>query len=90
MKIEFTHKFIKNYKKRFSHKLNIQKRFNERSRKFAENPNDPILLDHALSGKLDGYRAFSITGDVRVAYYIHNNIAYFIDVGTHNQVYGGK
>lgn len=88
MKTEFTHDFIKIFKKRFSSKPNIHKKFNGRVKKFAENPDDPTLLDHALSGKLQGHRAFSVTGDIRVIYYIFEDVAYFVDIGTHNQVYG--
>lgn len=88
MKVELTHDFIKIYKKRFSSKPKIRKSFDERTRKFAESPNNPALLDHALSGKLQGHRTFSITGDVRVVYYIFEDTAYFVDIGTHNQVYG--
>ena len=88
MKIEFTHDFMKIFKKRFSSKPKLQKKFDERVRKFAENPDDPILTDHVLSGKLQGHRAFSVTGDVRVVYYIFEDTAYFVDIGTHNQVYG--
>lgn len=90
MKIEFTHRFVKIYKKRFYSKLNIQKRFDERTRNFADNPADPILFDHPLAGNLQGYRAFSITGDIRVIYYIFEDIAYFVDIGTHKQVYGRR
>ena len=57
-------------------------------RKFAENQDDQILKNHELAGKLAGHRAFSVTGDIRVVYYIHKDIAYFVDIGTHNQVYG--
>lgn len=88
MKIEFTHDFMKIFKKRFSSKPKIQKKFDERVKKFAGNSDDPILIDHALSGKLQGHRAFSITGDIRVVYYIFEDTAYFMDIGTHNQVYG--
>lgn len=88
MKVEVTDEFIKIYKKRFSSKRNILKKFDERVRKFAENPADPVLTDHALSGKLQRHRAFSITGDIRVVYYIFENTAYLVDIGTHNQVYG--
>lgn len=88
MKVEFTHAFIKIFKKRFSGKKNIHNRFDERVRKFAENPQDVILSDHALTGKLSGNRAFSVSGDIRVVYYVHENTAYLIDIGTHNQVYG--
>ena len=88
MKVEFTHEFIKIYKKRFSHKPNIQKKFEKRLRLFSVDPTQPILKDHVLGGKMKGSRAFSVTGDVRVVYYIYDNIAYFVDIGTHTQVYG--
>lgn len=88
MKVEFTHAFIKIFKKRFSHKQSIQKKFDKRARMFEQDHKNPLLLDHSLVGKLGGHRAFSVTGDIRVVYYIHNNIAYFVDIGTHNQVYG--
>lgn len=95
MKIESTHGFIKIFKKRFRHKPNIQEKFDQRVRLFAENSTDQLLQDHPLSGKLQGYRAFSITGDIRAIYYISNETAYLVDrevllrkIGTHNQVYG--
>lgn len=88
MKVEFTHGFIKIFKKRFSHKQNIHKKFDKRARMFEQDHKNPLLLDHLLAGKLEGHRAFSVTGDVRVVYYIYNDIAYFVDIGTHNQVYG--
>ena len=87
MKVESTHVFIKIFKKRFIHRPNIRKRFDERVKQFVKNPNNPNLADHSLGGKLKGHRAFSITGDVRVVYYVHNHIAYFVDIGTHTQVY---
>lgn len=88
MKVESTHDFIKIFKKRFSHRLNIQRRFDERVRLFVEDNLSQILEDHALSGKLQGYRAFSVTGDIRVVYYVSEGVAYLVDIGTHNQVYG--
>lgn len=87
MKVEFTHEFIKIYKKRFTHKLSIRKSFEERVRLFEQNSIHPILNNHFLSGKMKGYRAFSITGDIRVIYYVKDETAYFINIGTHNQVY---
>ncbi len=87
MKIEATNAFIKIFKKRFSHNPKIHKKYEERFKRFALDPTDSLLFDHELTGKLKGHRAFSITGDIRVIYYIHKNTAYFVDIGTHNQVY---
>ena len=88
MKTFFTKKFRKAYKKRIQPNKNLGKRFEERYDIFIENPSNELLDDHALGSKLKGHRAFSITGDIRVVYYIHEEITYFVDIGTHNQVYG--
>jgi len=87
MKTYFTKTFKKHYFKRIKPFPNLDQNFAERYNLFTENPNNQILDDHFLSGKMKGFRAFSITGDIRVVYYIHDNIAYFVDIGTHNQVY---
>ena len=88
MKIHFTKEFRKAYQKRIQSNVNLDKRFEARYDLFEEDPTNPVLKDHALTGKLDGQRAFSITGDIRVVYYIFEDTCYFIDIGTHNQVYG--
>lgn len=88
MKVEFTHNFIKIYKKRFSHKPNIKKQFDKRVKLFVADSQNFLLRDPPLNGKLQDHRAFSITGDIRAIYFMHNQTAYLIDIGTHNQVYG--
>jgi addiction module RelE/StbE family toxin len=45
------------------------------------------LYDHTLTGKLDGKRAFSITGEFRVLYVELEDAIVLLDIGTHNQVY---
>jgi addiction module RelE/StbE family toxin len=66
----------------------LQKKFKERLVLFFNNPNDPLLKNHPLKGDLVGFRAFSITGDVRVIYkVISQKEVRFTDIGTHNQVY---
>lgn len=87
MKTYFTKTFKKHYLKRIKPHPNLDLLFAERRNLFVDNSNNPILEDHSLTGKMKGYRAFSITGDIRVVYYVHDNIAYFADIGTHNQVY---
>lgn len=88
MKIHFTKKFKKAYKNRIWSNKNLVKRLEERYDLFVEDSSNEVLQDHALSGKMRGYRAFSVTGDIRVIYYIFEDTAYFVDIGTHNQVYG--
>lgn len=87
MKVEFSHKFIRIYKIRFKGNPKIKDKLQERTRLFEKNPNSPLLKNHPLKGTGKGYYAFSITGDIRVIYYVKDKIAYFVDIGTHNQVY---
>lgn len=54
---------------------------------FVQNPHNPFLNDHPLKGSKEGFRSFSITGDIRAIYYVAEGNAYFVDIGTHNQVY---
>ena len=87
MKTFFTKKFKKNYIRRISPNKNLDKRFTKRYLLFVQNPQNKILEDHPLSGKMKGFRAISITGGLRAIYYVHDDIVYFVDIGIHNQVY---
>ena len=87
MKIEYSHRFKKNYQKRIVRNNKLNKQFKKRLRLFLNTPNYPLLRDHALTGELSGFRSFSITGDVRLIYQITKNSLIFYDIGTHNQLY---
>ncbi len=87
MNIEFSKSYIRAFNRRFRGNSAFKKRLRERSELFIHNPTFPLLHDHPLKGRKKGLRSFSITGDIRVVYYIHINTAYFVDIGTHNQVY---
>lgn len=87
MNVSLTKKFKNSYKKRIQPFKSLDKKFEDRYDLFVVNSNSPLLKDHGLKGISKGYRAFSVTGDIRVIYYVKNNIAYFVDIGTHNQVY---
>ena len=79
--------FNKHFKARISSNKNLLGKFEERLELFLEKPNEPILKDHKLIGKLNDYRSFSIGGDFRVVYRIRGNILELYDIGSHNQVY---
>lgn len=87
MKTYFTAIFKKHYHKRILVNKNLDLRFEERYKKFIENPRDPVLKDHVLTGKMKGFRSFSVTGDIRVIYYAFKDSIYFVDIGSHNQIY---
>ena len=87
MKISYHRNFKKNFRKRISPHENLVKKFEERLELFLKNPKNPLLKDHALIGKRIRLRAFSVTGDIRVVYFMAGDKLYLLDVGTHAQVY---
>ncbi|MDA1061076.1 MAG: type II toxin-antitoxin system mRNA interferase toxin, RelE/StbE family [bacterium] len=87
MNIYFTKNFKKAYKKRIEQNMKWVQQFEARYDLFADDPTNPVLRDHALIGNIKGYRSFSVTGDIRVIYYINEGAIYFVDIGTHNQIY---
>jgi addiction module RelE/StbE family toxin len=86
MRILLHKNFEKNYKKL---KESEKRAFKDRRNIFLKNPFDPILNNHALSGKYQGCRSINITGDIRAIYRVLNNeeLAYFVTVDTHSNLY---
>ena len=76
--------FIKEYKK-LSPKIKLQ--FKVRRDIFLENCFHPILNNHPLHGKYEGYNSINITGNYRAVYHMKGEIAIFIHIGTHNELY---
>lgn len=88
MIIKYHSTFLKHYKKRITPYASLKKKFKERVVLFLANKSNPLIHNHPLGGDLEGYCAFSISGDVRVIYkYESDDIILFCDVGSHNQVY---
>lgn len=87
MEIKYHKRFLKNYRKRIASNTKLIAQVEERLEKFKENPADPILKDHKLTGEMSEYRAFSVSGDLRIVYKIIGNEIWLYDIGSHNQVY---
>ena len=87
MPVKYSKEFLKHYKKRVYPNKRLAERYKERLATHLENPKDPALKDHRLSGAKKHLRAFSVTGDLRVVYYYQEEWIVLVDIGTHNQVY---
>lgn len=88
MTIDYDRTFVRHFKIRIKPNRKLHTQFNKRLVMFENNPAHPLLRDHQLKGSRKAYRAFSITGDIRVVYVMEDDDrAIFIDIGTHNQVY---
>lgn len=56
-------------------------------RRFAADPRDPLLRTHKLKGDLAGYWAFSVDDDLRVLFRWDGDIAFLVNLGSHDEVY---
>lgn len=56
-------------------------------RRFAADPQDPLLRTHKLKGELDAYWAFSVDDDLRVLFRWEGDEAFLVNLGSHDHVY---
>jgi len=56
-------------------------------RRFAVDPQDPLLRTHKLKGELDAYWAFGVDDDLRVLFRWDGDTAFLVNLGSHDQVY---
>ena len=83
-----TSTFRKAFKRKVRGNKTLGVRFRKRVAIFQNDPFDPRLRTHRLSGQLQGLWSFSIDYDVRVVFsFAEPNQAVFVDIGTHEEVY---
>lgn len=56
-------------------------------RRFAADPQDPLLRTHKLKGELSDYWAFSVDDDLRVVFRWEGQEAVLVNLGSHDEVY---
>jgi len=85
MIVTFHRDFKKAYKKLSARS---RRKVDERILVFYENQFHPLLSNHSLKGKYEGYRSINIDGDLRALYKnIRQNLALFIKLGSHADLY---
>lgn len=85
MKILYSKKFARNYQKL---PKNIKLLAEKKEKVFRHNPQSSKLKTHQLKGKLKGLSAFSINYEYRIVLcFVNKRVAWFVNVGTHDQVY---
>lgn len=80
----------KNFRKHYDRcDAYIQNKADVAIKKFCNNPFDPSIHNHPLSGEMSGKRAISVTGDIRIIFEEHDDyvLVIMLEIGTHNQVY---
>jgi addiction module RelE/StbE family toxin len=86
-RVEPSRSFIKSFAKRIAKDEKLRKQYETRIGLFIAGHRSSPLNDHALAGGLQGRRAFSVTGDIRIIYIELNDRIILLDIGSHNQVY---
>lgn len=88
IKVIWDEGFKRIYKKKVKNNEDLKKRFWEALGLFTENPFNPRLRTHKLTGKLEGLWAFSVSYNCRVILkFLDKNEVLLIDIGGHNEVY---
>ncbi|OGH39088.1 MAG: hypothetical protein A3B44_03250 [Candidatus Levybacteria bacterium RIFCSPLOWO2_01_FULL_38_21] len=85
MKIRVHKKFIKGYNKLTTSQ---QKKFKERRNLFIGDEFNPILNNHALTGKYQGFRSINISGDLRAIFRRERDSVLFVALDKHSNLYG--
>jgi addiction module RelE/StbE family toxin len=88
IEIAFSSSFKRAFKKSVAGNAGLETSFWELVETFKNNPFDPKLRTHKLSGKLKDLWSFSIEYDLRVIFsFAGQGKVIFIDVGSHKEVY---
>ena len=56
-------------------------------RRFAADPGDPLLRIHKLKGDLRDYWSFSVDDDLLVLFRWDGDVAFLVNIGSHDEVY---
>lgn len=88
IKVHWDEGFKKAYRKKVKNNEGLKKRFWKVLESFVENPFNPRMRTHKLTGKLEGLWAFSVTYDCRVIFkFLDKSEVLLIDIGSHDEVY---
>jgi addiction module RelE/StbE family toxin len=88
MRIKFAPEVVEALGKIKKKDLQLTHRIQKQLIIFASNPRHPSLRVHKLSGNFKNRWSISITNSVRMVYLlVDDDVAYFVAIGTHDQVY---
>lgn len=86
MNLEFSEGVVKELRKLRKQDQRLLRKIKQKLKLFQENTNHPSLRLHMLSGELDNLWSISIDMSFRMICIIEDDNAYFVDIGTHEQV----
>lgn len=87
MRLELESAFRKRAKKLLTKNPLLKETYAVLLTKLSNNPFDPTLHTHPLTGKLKGKHACSLTHELRVVFKLYDDIVHLLDIGSHDEVY---
>ncbi|MBI4039071.1 type II toxin-antitoxin system mRNA interferase toxin, RelE/StbE family [Candidatus Daviesbacteria bacterium] len=88
MRVKFSSEVIRELDKLKRKDKKLSKKIEKQLALFQENPKHPSLRTHKLTGNLTNRWSISLNKGLRMVYLLlDKDIAYFVDLGTHDQVY---
>jgi addiction module RelE/StbE family toxin len=84
MEIVFHREFKKKYKKL---PVKIQSQFNDRLKLFVKDKTHSKLNNHSVDTAFTDCRSINVTGDYRAIFKEENNVAVFVTIGKHSELY---
>lgn len=87
MHIQFSPELHKSLQQIVSKDQKLAQRIKKQLQLFALNPFHPSLRIHKLTGNMKNLWSLSINMKLRMLYFLEDDNAYFVDIGTHDQVY---
>lgn len=88
MRIRFSPDFIKQLKKIKRTDKELIVKINKQIKLFQLHPQHSSLRTHKLTGKMKNRWSISVSRSIRIVYILlEGDTAYFIAIGTHDQVY---
>ncbi len=88
IEIAFSSSFKRTFKQRIAGNVGRENTFRTKIESFSNNPFEPSLKTHKLSGRLKDYWSFSVEYDLRIIFYFSDKQkVVLIDIGTHKEVY---
>ncbi len=86
MKIQFHKRFEKRFQRLPPH---LKHKATEAINRFMTDPFHPLLRNHALTGRMNGKRAFYVSANVRIIFEELDGytLILLLDIGSHEMVY---
>ena len=84
---DFSPSFLKKAGKLLAKNPQLDSLYENCLNRLLNDPFDPLLHTHALTGNMIGRHACSLTYDLRIVFKLYDDIVHLLDIGSHGEVY---